>query len=158
VSVPGQGRYIDPEFNVNGKRVTLHGYFTDILNKFAVDFVRQPRSKPFLLYVAHKGVHPDIHQAADGSVSDATDNADKFIPAERHKNLYADAVIPRRPNYGKPPEGKPALRRQIGDLPPLGPHTATDDETIRNRLRMLASIDEGLGRNPESSGRTKAAR
>ncbi|MGH9795826.1 MAG: sulfatase family protein [Candidatus Acidiferrales bacterium] len=143
VSVKGQGSYLDPEFNVNGERVTVPGYFTDILNRFAVDFVNQKRATPFLLYIAHKGVHPDVHQYADGSVSDP--GAGKFIPAERHRHLYANAPIPHRPNYGRPPEGKPALLRQIADLPPLGPRTATDDETIRNRLRMLAAVDDGVG-------------
>jgi N-acetylglucosamine-6-sulfatase len=84
-----------------------------------------------------------LTQHADGSISDP--NADKFIPAERHKDLFHAGEIPRRPNYGKPPEGKPALQRKIADLPPLGPNTVTDDESIRNRLRMLASADEGLG-------------
>jgi N-acetylglucosamine-6-sulfatase len=37
------------------------------------------------------------------------------------------------------------LLRKIGNLPPLGPETGTDDETIRNRLRMLASVDDGVG-------------
>jgi arylsulfatase A-like enzyme len=143
VSVKGQGSYINPEFNVNGERATISGYFTDILNRFAVDFVKQKHTQPFLLYIAHKGVHPDVHQYADGSVSDPS--ASKFIPADRHKHLYENAPIPRRPNYGRPPEDKPALRRQISDLPPLGPHTATDDETIRNRLRMLAAVDDGVG-------------
>jgi len=36
------------------------------------------------------------------------------------------------------------LLRQIGDLPPLGAETITDDETIRNRLRMLASVEDGV--------------
>ena len=36
------------------------------------------------------------------------------------------------------------MLRQIGDLPPLGPKTVTTDETIRNRLRMLASVEEGV--------------
>ena len=108
-----------------------------------MDFVQRKRDRPFVLYIAHKGVHPDVHQAADGTATNLRDNP--FIPAERHKHLYADAPIPRRPSHGKPPEGKPALRRKIGDLPPLGPHTATDDETIRNRLRMLASVDDGVG-------------
>jgi N-acetylglucosamine-6-sulfatase len=143
ISVPGQGQYIDPVFNVNGEHRTVRGYFTDLLSGFAVDFVKRKRDRPFVLFIAHKGVHPDMHQAADGSVTTLRDNP--FLPAERHKNLYADAPIPRRPSHGKPPEGKPALRRQIGDLPPLGPHTVTDDETIRNRLRMLASVDDGVG-------------
>lgn len=143
VSVKGQGNYLDPEFNVNGERRKIPGYFTDILNQFVVDFLEQKHAKPFLLYVSHKAVHPDLTQNADGSVSDQS--ADKFIPADRHQNLYVDAAIPHRDNYGKPPTGKPALLRQIGNLPPLGPNTGTDDETIRNRLRMLAAADEGLG-------------
>ncbi len=143
VSVKGQGSYLDPEFNVNGKREKISGYFTDILNDFANRFLRQPHPKPFLLYISHKAVHPDLVQNADGSLSDPS--AGKFIPAERHKHLYADATIPHRENYGKPPTDRPALSRSIADLPPLGAKTGTDDETIRNRLRMLASVDEGLG-------------
>jgi N-acetylglucosamine-6-sulfatase len=143
VSVKGQGRYLDPELNVNGERRIVKGYFTDILNGFAVDFLKQEHAKPFLLYIAHKAVHPDLTQNADGSVSDP--DADRFIPAERHRQLYAEAAIPHRPNYGRPPEGKPALLRRIGDHPPLGPTTVTSDDTIRDRLRMLAAVDEGLG-------------
>ena len=37
------------------------------------------------------------------------------------------------------------MLRPIAGLPPLGPETGTSDETIRNRLRMLAAVDEGLG-------------
>ena len=84
VSVKGQGSYLDPEFNVNGKRETKHGYFTDILNEYALDFLKQKHTKPFLLYVSHKAVHPELTQYADGSVSDPSGG--KFIPAERHKN------------------------------------------------------------------------
>jgi N-acetylglucosamine-6-sulfatase len=148
VSVKGQGGYLDPEFNVNGKRKKVPGYFTDVLNEFALDFLKQVHNKPYLLYLSHKAVHPDLVQNADGSVSDP--NADKFIPADRHKLLYTDATIPHRGNYGRPPEGKPALLRPIAGVPPLGPETGTDDETIRNRLRMLASADEGLGQMLET--------
>ncbi len=142
VSVKGQGSYVDPEFNVNGRRETKRGYFTDILNEYALDFLKRKHTKPFLLYLSHKAVHPDLIQYADGSVSDPTGG--KFIPAERHKNLYADAQLVHRANYAKAPEGKPSLLRQIGDLPPLGPKTVTKDETIRNRLRMLASVEDGV--------------
>ena len=143
VGMRGQGRYIDPELNVDGRRSVHSGYVTDILNGFAVEFLKREHAKPFVLYLSHKSVHPDLTQNADGSVSDP--NANNFIPAERHKGLFADGVIPRRPSYGMPPEGKPALQRRIADLPPLGPGTVTPDGDIRNRLRMLASVDEGLG-------------
>lgn len=142
VSVKGQGSYLNPKFNVNGRRETKHGYFTDILNDYALDFLKQKHTKPFLLYISHKAVHPDLIQNADGSLSDPS--AGKFIPGEHHKNLYANAQLPHRPNYAKPPEGKVSLLRQIGDLPPLGPKTVTDNETIRNRLRMLASVEDGV--------------
>jgi N-acetylglucosamine-6-sulfatase len=127
---------------VNGKHETKRGYFTDILNDYAQDFLKQKHTKPFLLYISHKAVHPDLTQYADGSVSDP--GGGKFIPAERYKNLYADAQLPHRPNYAKPPEGKLFLLRQVGDLPPLGPKTVTDDQTVRNRLRMLASVEDGV--------------
>ena len=144
VSIKGQGNYLDPEINNNGSRKKIPGYVTDIFSDFAVDFLKRKHEKPFLLYVAHKAVHPDLQQAADGTLSDPS--AGKFIPAERHKNLYANAPIPRRPNFGKSPDDKPALARKIGKLPPLGPNTGTDDETIRNRLRMVTAVDEGIGR------------
>src|SRR5205085_388165 len=127
VSVKGQGVYLDPEINDNGKRAKTPGYVTDIFNDHAVKFLEQDHQKPFLLYVSHKAVHPDLIQNADGSLSDPS--AGNFIPAERHKKLYAEAAIPHRPNYGRAPEGKPALLRPINGLLPLGTNTGRDDET-----------------------------
>jgi N-acetylglucosamine-6-sulfatase len=68
-----------------------------------------------------------------------------FVPAERHRALYQRVRIPRRPSYGRAPAGKPALERRIGDLPPLGAATVTDDETILGRQRALAAVDDGVG-------------
>jgi arylsulfatase A-like enzyme len=150
VSFPGQGTYHNPTINENGELKRVEGYTTDIFSDYAVAFVEKAREKPFCLYVAHKALHPEIQQADDGSVS----GTHEFIPAERHKGLYAGAEIPRRENYAKPPVGKPALQRKIGDLPPLGPGTVTDDETILSRWRELASVDEGVGRLIEALERT----
>jgi arylsulfatase A-like enzyme len=144
VSFRGQGEYFDPELNEDGKRVKAPGYVTDIFNDRAVEFVRRPRNKPFCLYLAHKALHPNMIQHDDGSVSAPA--IPGFTPAERHKSLYADEPLPRRPSYGQPPRDKPALARKIGNLPPLGPATVTDDETIRNRLRLLMPVEEGVGR------------
>lgn len=141
VSVRGQGSYFDPEFNVNGQRRKTTGYFTDILNGFALEFLRQPRTKPFVLYLSHKAVHPA--EKSDRRGAEGVDG--NFIPAERHRTLYANAPIPHRPNHGRPPVDKPALQQRVGNLPPLGPKTGTKDERVRNRLRMLAAVDEGLG-------------
>lgn len=143
VSFKGQGTYTDPEINEDGKGVKRPGYITDILSSYAVDFIRRRRDKPFLLYLAHKAIHPEVTQNNDGSVNLA--DSERFIPAARHKSLYEGKAIPHRPNYKRQPEGKPALRRQIGDLPPLGAETATRDASILGRQRSLAAIDEGVG-------------
>ena len=143
VSFKGQGTYLNPPINEDGKPVQPAGYITDILNGYAVEFIRRPHDKPFLVWLAHKAIHPEVTQNSDGSV-DLT-KSELFIPAERHKNLYAGKTIPHRPNYGRAPEGKPALERRIGDLPPLGAATATNDEAILGRQRSLAAIEEGVG-------------
>ncbi|MBK9706141.1 MAG: sulfatase [Acidobacteria bacterium] len=143
VSFKGQGTYHDPDINEDGKAVKSSGYITDILNGYALEFIKRKHDKPFLVYLAHKAIHPEVTQNNDGSVNIA--DAELFIPAERHKNLYAGNAIPHRPNYGRAPEGKPALQRSIGNLPPLGPATATRDETILGRQRTLAAIEDGVG-------------
>jgi N-acetylglucosamine-6-sulfatase len=143
VCLKGQGSTFDPELNVNGINGKEPGYVTDVLHGHAVKFLQQKRTQPFLLYFAHKALHPETIQRGDGSLSDP--NASSFIPAERHKGLYAGEKVPRRPNALTPPQGKPALQRKIGDLPPLGPATGSTDESILGRLRMLAAVDESLG-------------
>jgi arylsulfatase A-like enzyme len=143
VSFKGQGTYFDPNINEDGKSVKPAGYITDILNGYAVEFIKRRHEKPFLVYLAHKAIHPEVTQNNDGSVDLSA--AERFIPAERHRNLYAGRPIPRRPNYGRAPVGKPALQRRIGDLPPLGAGTVTGDEAILGRQRSLMAIEDGVG-------------
>ena len=139
----GQGEVADPELFENGRLARAPGYVTDIFTQRALSFIQQPRTTPFLLIVSHKALHPNKVQRADGTSVAIGEGG--FIPAERHKTLYADAQPSRRGNYAVPPKDKPALERPIPGLKPLGPDTVTPDETIRDRLRMLAAVDEGLG-------------
>lgn len=143
VSFKGQGTYLDPDINEDGKPVKPQGYITDILSGYAVEFIKRRHDKPFLVYLAHKAIHPEVTQNNDGSV-DLT-KSELFIPADRHKNLYAGRAIPHRPNYGRAPEDKPVLQRRIGNLPPLGSATVTSDEAILGRQRTLAAIEDGVG-------------
>ena len=141
----GQGTSRDPVMNEDGERVELKGYTTDILNQKASAFIGRDRDqgKPFCLYIAHKALHPELVQYDDGSISDPS--AARFIPAKRHEALYADAPVPRRLNVTDDLKGKPALLRKIADLPALSRSTGTSDETVRDRWRMLAAVDEGVG-------------
>jgi N-acetylglucosamine-6-sulfatase len=139
----GQGSTFDAAVNDDGKEVQTKGYVTDVLNEKALEFVRSPRTRPFLLYLAHKAIHPEAYQGPDGKVSDPT--MSNFIPAPRHKSLYEGVSVPRRPNAGIPPLDKPALLQNIAGVPPLGPDTGSKDSAILNRLRMLSAVDEGVG-------------
>lgn len=143
VSFKGQGSYLEPEINEDGRDVKPDGYITDLLNGYAVEFIRRRHDKPFLVYLAHKAIHPEVMQHDDGSVNLA--QAERFIPAKRHSNLFIGEKIPRRPSAMQPPTGKPALERTIAGLPPLGANTATRDEAVLGRLRSLMAIEEGVG-------------
>jgi N-acetylglucosamine-6-sulfatase len=142
-AMKGQGEAIDPELYENGRLARVKGYVTDLFDERALGFIGEKSEKPFLLMLSEKALHPNIIQNADGTVVSIGEGG--FIPAERHKTLYTGLPLPRRPNYGVPPLDKPALARSIEGLPPLGRETVTPDQTIRDRLRMLAAVDESLG-------------
>jgi N-acetylglucosamine-6-sulfatase len=84
-----------------------------------------------------------------------------FTPAERHKDLYADAKFPLTPNHQDKLEGKPALTREIAavqsaDSTPKKKRAAkkaarpdgaptSHENVMRQQLRALAAIDDGVG-------------
>jgi len=142
-SMKGQGVSFDPVMNINGERKKQTGHTTDVLNALALEFLAQERTQPFCLYIAHKALHPELTQRDDGSITDP--KASEFLPAKRHKQLYANDAIPRRLNVVDSLEDKPALQRPLEGLPPLGRSTGTSDKTVRDRLRMLAAVDDGVG-------------
>jgi arylsulfatase A-like enzyme len=146
VAMPGQGEAIDPSLNVDGKRVQEKGYTTDLLTDYVERFIDRPSDSPFLVYLAHKAIHPNVIQQDDGSLKVLDGQPGGFVAADRHRGRYAGRAMPRRPNAFVPPVDKPALRRQIDRLAPLGKTTATTDEEIRGRLEMLLGVDDSLGR------------
>jgi N-acetylglucosamine-6-sulfatase len=146
VAMPGQGEAIDPHLNVDGQRRQVPGYVTDVLTDFAERFIQEAGPRPFLAYLAHKAVHPNLVQRDDGSTGALPGQPGGFVAAGRHRGRYAGREMPRRASAFKPPVDKPALWRRIGDLPPLGRETATTDEEIRGRLEMLLAVDDSLGR------------
>jgi N-acetylglucosamine-6-sulfatase len=143
-SLKGQGEAVDPTLNINGKQQTVKGYVTDILIDQSLQFINQVRNQPFLLYLAHKALHPNVIQNDDGKVVNIGEG--DFVPAERHLGMYQSSVFSRRPNYNIPPLDKPALMRKIEGVSPLSTETSTKEKTIRERSEMLMAVDEGLGK------------
>jgi N-acetylglucosamine-6-sulfatase len=146
VAMPGQGEAIDPQLNVDGTSLRETGYVTDVLTGYVERFIQRSGSQPFLVYLAHKAIHPNIVQRDDGSTGPVPGQPGGFVAAERHRGRYSGRTMPRRPNAFKPPVDKPALMRTIGSLPPLGRETATTDEEMRGRAEMLLGVDDSLGR------------
>lgn len=135
VSFPGQGQYVDPRMNIDGKDTQARGYITDLLNEQAIDFIDRKREKPFALYLAHKAVHGP------------------FTPAERHQNLYMNQRVAREPSVKDTLVGKPALERTLAAVNKQEPARkagmaagpASNDELVKNQLRCMKSVDEGIG-------------
>ncbi len=146
VAMKGQGEAVNPKLNVDGTRLEVKGYVTDVLTDYVDQFVRVNAKKPFMLFLAHKAMHPNVMQQNDGSRAVLASQPEGFVPAPRHAGRYANAVVPRRPNALAPITHKPALQRRIDTLPPLSPATGTSDRDVRGRLEMLLAVDESLGR------------
>jgi N-acetylglucosamine-6-sulfatase len=153
VSFDGHGRIVDPKLNINGAYEQRSGYITDLLNDFALEFLERRRTRPFALFFAHKAVHPDAFQAADGTLD--LENQGGYIPAERHKDLYRGCTFPKLPNMlpaaevvkQKPVWAEAFQLKQSDKARTLlqSIHAGTQEE-IRLRAAMMASVDEGVGR------------
>ena len=153
VSYDGHGRINNPKLNHDGKVVQHQGYVTDIMNTLAVDFLKDHDKKhgkqPFSLFFAHKAVHPDAEQAADG-----TFRVDGYVAAERHRDLYRGCVFPKSPNMLSAAEvikQKPAwadcfeLKKTRESQAVMQAVHSGEQEEIRLRAAMMASVDEGVG-------------
>lgn len=158
VSFDGHGRLNDPKLNEQGQYVQRTGYITDIMNAMAVDFVGRKHDTPWSLFFAHKAVHPDAEQAADG-----TFKMDGYRVADRHQDLYRDGVFPKKPNmlaHEEIVKQKPAwaeafeLKKGERSQALLRAIHAGEQEEIRLRACMMAAVDEGVGKLLEALERT----
>jgi N-acetylglucosamine-6-sulfatase len=127
VSFKGQGVYLDPVLNIDGKSQRVNGYITDLLDGYAVDFVRKKHDKPFVLYLAHKAVHGP------------------FTPAARHQAFYTDDPFTLAVSSNDDRAGKPAVTSTLKPAAANRPARQPGEGVMRNQLRCLTAVDEGLG-------------
>ncbi len=137
VSFRGQGVYVNPTINIDGKQQKTQGYVTDILTDLAVEWLQKGRdkSKPFFLYLSHKAVHAE------------------FTPAARHKGRYANAEIRWPASMADTEEnhkGKPQWVRQQRNSwhgVDYAYHGQMDiPEFYKQYCETLLGVDDSIGR------------
>ena len=150
VSFKGQGTYLPSAdgLNVNGKPVPQKGYITDELTDYALEWLRgRDRSRPFFLYLSHKGVHNDYVAATRSS---------DFIPAERHRGRFEGNTFtpPKSANY--PPDAEARRPRWVRDQRSSWhgvdfPYHSTLDvgHFFKRYAETLLAVDESVGRMTE---------
>ena len=144
LSFDGQGQYIDPPLNENGRKFVSKGYITDILTDYAIQWIKKKRDKPFCLFLWHKAIHAP------------------FTPAPRDAAAFKDAMIPAYPNWYDDLEDKPRwIRRgwlygvhykpwmesKGKPVPDKITPRAWDPQNPRgmNYLRALLAVDKSVG-------------
>lgn len=131
----GQGNYWDNEFNINGQRRVLTGYYTTVITQAAVDWLRGPHEQPWLLIVGHKAPHggpivpePKYEHAFDAKPVVRPANADSYRAADE-KPAWLEKSYPTWHGLGGPLYGQQEY-----------------DKFVRAYLGCIASVDESVGR------------
>ena len=133
VSFRGQGRYEDPELNVNGSRGVHRGYTTEILTRHATAWLRRQRG-PFFLVLSHKAVHAE------------------FVPAPRDRGRYAGRPVPYPVTMAATPENTAGLpdwvraqRSSWHGVDFMYHGQMQFDEFYRRYAETLLALDRGVG-------------
>jgi arylsulfatase A-like enzyme len=94
--LPGQGNYYNPDFIEMGNRTRHHGYVTNLVTDFSIQWLDEGRdpSKPFLLMVQHKAVHRE------------------WMPDTTHLNEFKNAVYPVPATFYDDYTGRRAASKQ----------------------------------------------
>jgi arylsulfatase A-like enzyme len=130
---PG-GYYVDQSLNFNGGPFTkVDGYSTDNYTRYAVDFVKESRGRPWFLWLCYGAVHSP------------------YICAERHRQDYLNEPVETPSDIFPPRPGKPAYNAGFSvwtrgpDGKPRDAKGVALDEGVRQYNRCVRAIDEGVG-------------
>ncbi|MGB9620567.1 MAG: sulfatase/phosphatase domain-containing protein, partial [Armatimonadota bacterium] len=138
VAPKGHGEYYNPTFNVDGEYVEIAGYNTDIITRYAVEWLERPRREPFCLCLAHKAPHGG------------------FEPAVRHLKLYSDIQFKPRANVYYNREGKPDYVRNAKQFLPGSEEYDALVQRVKDYSRTLMAVDESTGRILDTLNKTGA--
>jgi N-acetylglucosamine-6-sulfatase len=145
VTHKGQGKYWDTEFNVDGERKVLPGYYTHVVTDLADKWIRRAAAsdKPFLLILGHKAPHSFYFP--EPKYEHAFDKVDIQYPASAFKladkpKWFLDRLDTWHGIYGPLFE----YRKQFPDRRP----EAVKDFAAMTRAywATILSVDDSVGR------------
>ncbi len=135
MSHKGQGNYWDNEFNINGERRVIKGYYTTVVTDAAEQWITQGHSRPWLMILGHKAPH-----------------GGPIVPEPKYEHAFDDLPVVRPANAEsyRAADGKPAwLEVSYPTWHGLGgPLYGQKDygKFVRAYLGCIASVDESVGR------------
>jgi N-acetylglucosamine-6-sulfatase len=128
----GQATYYDTIFNIEGKREVLKGYYTHRVTDLAVDWLKRPRRRPFLMILGHKAPHGP------------------FEPEPKYTHVFDDVKIEKPKTANDTGDGKPSwVKWRVPTWHGIdGPLYGLNDynKFVRSYLGTIPSIDDSLGR------------
>ncbi len=135
MSHKGQGNYWDTEFNVNGRRQVIKGYYSSVVTDAAIDWLKREHQRPWMLVLGHKAPHggpivpePKYEHAFDAFPVAPPANAESYRAAQG-KPAWLEQSFPTWHGLGGPLYGQ----KEYGRF-------------VRAYLGCIASIDDSVGR------------
>lgn len=131
----GQGNYFDNEFNVDGTRRRIDGYYTTVVTDHAVSWITKKHDTPWMMVLGQKAPHGGPIQP-EPRMAHALDAFPVRTPVNYESYRAAD---------GKPAWLEESLDTWHGAKGPLY-DLKRHDTFVRTYLATLLSVDESVGR------------
>jgi len=154
LSFQGQGTYYNSTFNINGKRVKQpeDGYVTDQLTAHTINWLNaRNKSKPFFVYLSHKGVHAEFYPAKRHLGKYASipiiNPPSMYLTATDSSKTYGTVTAPQtKVNYSGIPQWVRRQRYSWHGVDYMYHGTIVFDDFYRRYLETLQAVDESVGK------------
>ena len=162
--LPGQGKYMNPDFESPAGKVTTEGYATDVITDRSLAWLKnRDRSKPFFLAVHHKAAHrpfvppPRYTTLLEGATVSEPDTlfddyANRASPAhEQLMSIEKDMKLPGDLKVSPKDAKDPAYAARNADFAKLNPEGRAltqwkYQQYMKDYLRCVKGLDDSVGR------------
>lgn len=145
--LPGQGAYYNPEFIEMGKSKAHQGYCTDLITDFSLNFLKnRPKDRPFFLMCHHKAPHRNWEPGPKHRSDFAIEKIDEPATLYDHYEHRSEAARRATLRVGENMTPKDLKVEISPDLKGDALRKWAYERYIKDYLRCVASVDDGVGR------------